>query len=124
MSLTGRFCFRRTFWGKVVLCVEEEKKSWFGKDAAPKTRWRDATLIDLTDHALRGLLELRDNATSSAQQQRPIELERSRLPKAAAGADGYAWPYPSTVDGAAALNGRRSSTGLNGEHREHRQFAT
>jgi hypothetical protein len=124
MSLTGRFCFRRTFWGKVVLCVEEEKKAWFGKSAAPRSRWRDASLIDLTDHALRGLLELRDNAGSLTEQQRPIDLERPRPARAPAKADTLAWAYPSTVDGAAVLNGHRSSTGLNGEHREHRQFAT
>lgn len=121
MSLTGRFCFRRTLLGKVVLCVEEEKKAWFGKNAASRTRWRDANLIDLTDHALRGLLELRDNAGSLSEQQRPIDLQRPR--PARARADGLAWSYPSTVDGAEVLNGHRSSTGLNGEHFEHSQSA-
>ncbi len=40
MSLTGRFCFRRSFFGKVVLMVEEEKRKWpFSRSGATRKRW-------------------------------------------------------------------------------------
>jgi hypothetical protein len=47
MALTGRFWFRKTWSGKVVLLVEEEKGRWFRKGNGPKLSWRDAKLLDL-----------------------------------------------------------------------------
>ena len=64
MPLTGRFSFRRTLFGKVVLIVEEEKKAPFASNRTWK-RWRDASLMDLTNHELRKLLELRDERTDA-----------------------------------------------------------
>ncbi len=61
MSLTGRFTFRRTLWGKIVLQVEEEVRPiWrFWRKDARRLRWRDATLMDLTQVKLRPLMDLR-----------------------------------------------------------------
>jgi len=61
MSLTGRFTFRRTLWGKIVLQVEEEVRPiWrFWRKDARRLRWRDATLMDLTQVEFRPLMDLR-----------------------------------------------------------------
>jgi hypothetical protein len=57
MSLTGRFNFRRTWTGKIVLQVEDERRSMFGKGF--RKRWRDASVLDLASPALRRLIDLR-----------------------------------------------------------------
>jgi hypothetical protein len=59
--LTGRFTFRRTLTGKIVLQVEEDVKPlWPMSRRRPlKRRWRNATLMDLTTTELRGLMDLR-----------------------------------------------------------------
>ena len=61
MALTGRFKFRKTLWGKIMLQLEEEVKPlWSGsKPKALKRRWRDAKLMDLADPALRALIDMR-----------------------------------------------------------------
>ena len=56
MALTGKFDFRKTFWGKIVLRVEEEVKPFWSKAGALKRRWRDATLMDLTAPEMRTLM--------------------------------------------------------------------
>jgi hypothetical protein len=57
MSLTGRFNFRRTWTGKIVLQVEDERRSMLGKGF--RKRWRDANVLDLAAPALRRLIDLR-----------------------------------------------------------------
>jgi len=57
MSLTGRFNFRRTWTGKIVLQVEDERRSMFGKGF--RKRWRDAKVLDLAAPTLRRLIDLR-----------------------------------------------------------------
>ncbi len=56
MSLTGRFTFRRTWRGRIVLQVEEEVKGW---SQSRKRRWRDATMVDLAQPEMRALIDLR-----------------------------------------------------------------
>jgi hypothetical protein len=58
MALTGRFWFRRTWSGKVILLVEDEKRHWFRKGRRPKLSWRDANLLDLAESPLRALMTL------------------------------------------------------------------
>jgi hypothetical protein len=61
MSLTGRFNFRKTLTGKIILQVEEDRKSMFrlfGKRSSHR-RWRDATTMDLAAPELRALIDLR-----------------------------------------------------------------
>ena len=84
MALTGRFNFRRSWFGKLVLEVEEEVKSLFGGDKKPtKRRWRKASLIDLAQPEMRPLIDLRFQPQFMARTApRPVEL-----PMASAKAD-------------------------------------
>lgn len=61
MALTGKFCFRKTWRGKIVLQVEEEVKPFWrrSKPGPLKWRWRDATLMDLAAPEMRHLIDLR-----------------------------------------------------------------
>ncbi|MBY0299153.1 MAG: hypothetical protein K2X71_24475 [Methylobacterium sp.] len=63
MAITGRFNFRRTLTGKLVLQVEAVRKPWwvFARAAAPGHVWRDATLKDLAVVEMQPLLNLRGN---------------------------------------------------------------
>ncbi|MDP4006424.1 hypothetical protein [Methylobacterium sp. NEAU K] len=58
MTLTGRFWFRRTWTGKLILLVEEERPRWFRRRGSTKLRWRDAKLLDLAETPLRALMTL------------------------------------------------------------------
>lgn len=59
-TLTGRFNFRRTFSGKLVLRVEEDVPSrWPWSRGERHKRWRDAGSLDLAAPELRGLVDLR-----------------------------------------------------------------
>ena len=61
MALTGKFTFRKSLRGKIILQVEEELKAlWRRSGQSPlRRRWRDATLMDLAAPELRGLIDLR-----------------------------------------------------------------
>ena len=59
MGLTGKFKFRKTLWGRIVLQIEDEVKPFWSKSGALKRRWRDATLMDLADPQMRFLIDLR-----------------------------------------------------------------
>ena len=60
MTLTGRFNFRRSLFGRLLLEVEEETKGLFGgENKPPKRRWRRATLMDLAQPEMRALIDLR-----------------------------------------------------------------
>ncbi len=71
MALTGRFNFRRSLGGKIVLQVEEEVRSfWPGaRRKALKKRWRDANLMDLAAPELRALIDLRYKPQYMAQYE-------------------------------------------------------
>ncbi len=64
--LTGRFTFRRTLTGKIILQVEEEVRSlWPMSRKRPfRKRWRDASTIDLSATELRPLMDLRQRLPS------------------------------------------------------------
>ncbi|MCJ2050406.1 hypothetical protein [Methylobacterium sp. J-070] len=57
-KLTGRFWFRKTWTGKLVLLVEEEAPRWLSRHGATKLRWRDARLLDLAEAPMRTLMTL------------------------------------------------------------------
>ena len=61
MGLTGKYRFRKTFWGKIVLQLEEEVKPFWSrsKPGPLKPRWRDATLMDLAAPEMRPLIDMR-----------------------------------------------------------------
>ena len=59
MPLTGKFRFRKTLWGRIVLQLEEVVKPFWSKPGALKPRWRDATLMDLAAPEMRPLIDMR-----------------------------------------------------------------
>jgi hypothetical protein len=61
MGLTGKFKFRKTLWGKIVLQLEEEVKPFWSRSKPDtlKRRWRDATLMDLAAPEMRTLIDMR-----------------------------------------------------------------
>ena len=72
MELTGRFWFKRTWGGRLILLVEEKKprRRVFSKGAPEfKLRWREAKLLDFAHPALSSLVDLgrqqRHGATAS-----------------------------------------------------------
>ena len=91
MALTGRFTFRRTLTGKIVLQVEEEVKTlWPMSRKGPfRKRWRTATLMDLAAPELRPLLDMRYKPNFMAQfdyltpaGQAPSQAEPAMAPAA------------------------------------------
>ena len=62
MALTGRFNLRKTWTGRIVLQVEEEVASVWGRMTGKtklNRRWRDANVLDLAAPELRSLVDLR-----------------------------------------------------------------
>ena len=76
MALTGKFRFRKSLWGRIVLQVEEEVQPfWRGsKPRATKRRWRDATLMDLAAPDMRPLIDMRFRAQLRYQSLPPSEV--------------------------------------------------
>jgi hypothetical protein len=69
MSLTGRFWFRKSWTGRLVLLVEEERPRWFGRGVA-KPRWRNARLMDFAEPELRPLMIMeKHHRTGAASAQ-------------------------------------------------------
>lgn len=81
MALTGRFNFRRSWFGKLMLEIEEEVKPLFGGDGKPlKRRWRRATLIDLAQPEMRPLIDLRFQPQFMARtSHRLVEVPKSSM---------------------------------------------
>jgi hypothetical protein len=65
MSLTGRFWFRKSWTGRLILLVEEERPRWFGRGAG-KPRWRNAKLMDFAEPELRPLMTMEKHHRSGA----------------------------------------------------------
>jgi hypothetical protein len=61
MALTGRFEFRKTLLGKLVLLVEEDAATSFSRlrRRSTKRRWRRAMALDLAAPEMRPLIDLR-----------------------------------------------------------------
>ncbi|WP_336490595.1 hypothetical protein [Methylobacterium nigriterrae] len=57
MALTGRFWFKKTWSGKLILLVEEKKPRRFKRDAFT-LRWREAKLLDLAEAPMQPLMDL------------------------------------------------------------------
>ncbi len=97
MALTGRFTFRRTFTGKIVLQLEEEVKAiWPMSRKGPfRKRWRNATLMDLAAPELRPLMDMRFRPNFMAQYEY-LMPEAAQQP---APAQAAASPKPHAFDG-------------------------
>jgi hypothetical protein len=60
MPLTGRFDFRKTLSGKLVLSLEEDVAALSPlRRGRTRRRWRKATVMDLAATELRPLMDLR-----------------------------------------------------------------
>jgi hypothetical protein len=57
MALTGKIDFRKSWFGTLILQVEEEVKPFFSRKK--KRRWRRATLMDLAQPEMRILIDMR-----------------------------------------------------------------
>lgn len=93
MALTGRFWFRRTWTGKLVLLVEDENRRWFGRRGAMKQRWRDAKLLDLAEPELQALV----NLERSRRLERPSSLVRPLHAVPSPAFSGITVPPPKNV---------------------------
>jgi hypothetical protein len=73
VALTGRYDFRKTWTGKIVLRVEEEVPSFWRRsgEGQLKKRWRDANIMDLTARELRVLMDSRVRPLLMAQYASP-----------------------------------------------------
>jgi hypothetical protein len=60
MPLTGRFNFRRTLTGRIVLQVEEDKPLWWSSKRKTRRHYRDANVMDLANPEMRALIDLRN----------------------------------------------------------------
>jgi hypothetical protein len=103
MSLTGRFNFRKTLTGKIILQVEEDRKSVFrifGKRQSHR-RWRDATTLDLAAPELRALIDLRQKPQFMAQHH--AAPQGTPAASAPVSDDPSAAGSPSTTSAASAL---------------------
>jgi hypothetical protein len=82
VALTGRFNFRKTLTGKVVLQLEEDVKAWWPSRKRTKRRWRDANLMDLARPELRPLIDLRAKPNYQAQSYKleELDLDEATLP--------------------------------------------
>ena len=82
MALTGRFEFRRSRTGKVVLQVEDDQvrsARLRPQKTAYRRRWRDAKVMDLATLELRALSwTLSESAHPEYPALRAIESERCR----------------------------------------------
>lgn len=79
MALTGRFEFRKTLFGKLVLLVEEDAATSFSRlrRRSTKRRWRRATALDLAAPQMRPLIDLRSKPSYQAphRSDRPSPIE-------------------------------------------------
>jgi hypothetical protein len=76
MSLTGRFDFRKTLSGKLVLLVEEDVAVHFQglRKRSTKRRWRRANVMDLAAPEMRPLIDLRSKPNYQHVWQSPHPL--------------------------------------------------
>ena len=100
MALTGRFTFRRTLTGKIVLQLEEEVKAFWpmSRTSPYRKRWRNATLMDLAAPELRPLMDMRYRPNFMAQYEY-LRPEASAPQPASATAGAKKSLQPSVFDG-------------------------
>ena len=98
MPLTGRFNFRRTLTGRIVLQVEEDKPVWWSWTGKTRRRCRDANVMDLAKPEMRALIDLRNKpqfmqalssrAPEQAASDRSEEMSPVMMPRVDDPADG------------------------------------
>ena len=95
MALTGKFDFRKTLWGKLVLRVEEEVKPFWSrsKPEVLKRRWRDATLMDLAAPEMRCLIDMGLKPWTRSQRL-PAAIKVADTPRTEMSVSAEAVPAP------------------------------
>ena len=106
MALTGKFAFRKTVWGKVVLQIEEETKPFWSKSGALKRRWRDATFMDLAAPEMRHLIDMGHKPWS-----RPVSPPSPRM-----GSEPQRAAVTAPVEGAPAASQRGDGQEVRAAH--------
>jgi hypothetical protein len=76
MPLTGRFNFRRTLTGRIVLQVEEDQSVWWSRKGKTRRRYRDANVMDLAKPEMRALIDLRNKP----QYAQPLSRAPEQMP--------------------------------------------
>jgi hypothetical protein len=79
MALTGRFDFRKTLSGRLVLLLEEDVAVSFARlrKRSTRRRWRRARVMDLAAPEMRPLIDLRSKPNYQASMRRFDELARA-----------------------------------------------
>ena len=77
MPLTGRFNFRRTLTGRIVLQVEEDKPVWWSRNGKTRRSYRDANVMDLAKPEMRALIDLRNKP----QYGQPLSRAPEQMPQ-------------------------------------------
>jgi hypothetical protein len=87
MTLTGRFMFRRSTMGHIVLVIEEDvRNTWrLSRKNPTRRRWRDANLMDLAAPEMRALIDLRHKPRIDLHHYYYTPAER--VPQSIEGAD-------------------------------------
>jgi hypothetical protein len=83
MALTGRFDFRKTLSGRLVLLLEEDVAVSFSqlRKRSTRRRWRRARVMDLAAIEIRQLIDLRVKPNYQAPVRSFVELPlASHLP--------------------------------------------
>ena len=118
MALTGRFTFRRTLTGKIVLQLEEEVKAFWpmSRTSPYRKRWRNATLMDLAAPELRPLMDMRYRPNFMAQYEY-LRPDASAPQPTSATTESKETLQPSVLDGipvnkAKVLSGTRERSDL------------
>jgi hypothetical protein len=80
MALTGRFDFRKTLSGRLVLLLEEDVAMFFSRlrKRSTRRRWRRARVMDLAAIEMRQLMDLRVKPNYQAPVRSFVELPLGR----------------------------------------------
>ena|SRR5215204_7713049 len=102
MALTGRFDFRKTLSGRLVLLLEEDVAVFFFRlrKRSTRRRWRRARVMDLAAIEMRQLMDLRVKPNYQAPVRSFVELPpASHLPPADQAVSMIQSPHPEEANG-------------------------
>jgi hypothetical protein len=106
MALTGRFDFRKTLSGGLVLLLEEDVAMFFSRlrKRSTRRRWRRARVMDLAAIEMRQLMDLRVKPNYQAPVRSFVELPpASHLPPADQAVSMIQSPHPEEANGDARV---------------------
>jgi hypothetical protein len=108
MALTGRFDFRKTLSGRLVLLLEEDVAVSFSRlrKRSTRRRWRRARVMDLAAIEMRQLMDLRVKPNYQAPVRSFVELPLAShlpVPPADQAASMVQSPHPEEANGDARV---------------------